>query len=75
MLADFFQRIECAFRDEASQPYILMGLLVFGVIGAALRHGSGARPHSRKLFGLLGMAIGVVLGALLASLFIEACGP
>lgn len=75
MLADFIQRIECALRDEASQPYILMGLLVCGVIGVALGHGLGPRPYSRKLLGLLGMAIGVVLGAVLAALFIDACGP
>lgn len=75
MLAAFIHRLECAFRDEAAYPYILIGLLAFGAIGVALGHGRGLQPYSGKLFGLLGMTLGVVLGALLASVLHDVCGP
>jgi len=75
MLADFIRRIECAFRDEATLPFIMMGLLVFGAIGVAFGHGRAWQPFSRRIFALLGMAIGVVLGALFASLVYDVCGP
>ncbi len=74
----YLRLVECALRDGSS-PFIYAGVIVFSLLGWLLGYYLGrdavARRQLEMLFIMVGGVLGLILGAMIAALFHEGCGP